>query len=150
MAAEFSRTHRVAGEMRKVLADLIRQDLADPRIGFVSITAVEISRDLGHARVYISALELAGSDSQTSVDVLNGAAGLLRRGLGKQIRFRVLPHLKFIVDDTGRDAVKMNATIRAVRAQDDAAALRRGEVPGETAGDALGDTATEPESRGDD
>ena len=124
---EFSRTHRVAGEIRKVLADLIRQELADPRIGMVSITDVEVSRDLAHARIFVSALEMAGSDTATSVQALNHAAGLLRRQLGKQIRFRVLPRLKFIADDTNRDAVEMEATIRAARDQDKAAAARRGE-----------------------
>ena len=124
---EFSRTHRVAGEIRKVLADLIRQELADPRIGMVSITDVEVSRDLAHARIFVSALEMAGSDTATSVQALNHAAGLLRRQLGKQIRFRVLPRLKFIADDTNRDAVDMEATIRAAREQDKAAAARRGE-----------------------
>lgn len=123
---EFSRTHRVAGEIRKVLAELIQQ-LSDPRIGMVSITDVEVTRDLAHARVYVSVLELAGSDTQTSVDVLNRAAGMLRHELGKQIRFRVLPNLRFMADDTSRNAVDMEATIRAAREQDKAAASRRGD-----------------------
>ena len=127
MQQEFSRTHRVAGEIRKVLADLIRQELSDPRIGMVSITDVEVSRDLAHARIYVSALEMAGSDTQTSVEALNHAAGLLRRELGRQIRFLVLPRLRFIADDTNRDAVDMDETIRQARAQDQAAAQRRGE-----------------------
>ncbi len=127
MQQEFSRTHRVAGEIRKVLADLIRQELSDPRIGLVSITDVAVSRDLAHARVYVSALEMAGSDTETSVEALNHAAGLLRHGLGKQIRFRVLPNLRFIADTTNRDAVNMESTIRAAREQDKAAAKRRGD-----------------------
>lgn len=127
MQQEFSRTNRVAGEIRKVLADLIRQELSDPRIGMVSITGVEVSRDLAHARIFVSALEMAGSDTQTSVEALNHAAGLLRHGLGKQIRFRVLPNLRFIEDDTNRNAVEMAETIRNAREQDKAAAARRGE-----------------------
>ncbi len=126
MAQEFSRTDRVAGEIRRVLAELIR-DLADPRIGMVSITGVELSRDLAHARVFISALELAGSDATTSVQALNHAAGLLRRELGRRIKFRVLPRLQFLADETERNAVDMEARIRDARAQDRQAARRRGE-----------------------
>ena len=123
---EFSRTHRVAGEIRKVLAELI-QKLSDPRVGMVSITDVEVTRDLAHARVYVSVLELAGSDTQTSVEVLNRASGMLRHDLGKQIRFRVLPNLRFMADETSRNAVEIEATIRAAREQDKAAADRRGD-----------------------
>ncbi len=123
---EFSRTHRVAGEIRKVLAELI-QKLSDPRVGMVSITDVEVTRDLAHARVYVSVLELAGSDTQTSVEVLNRASGMLRHELGKQIRFRVLPNLRFMADETSRNAVEIEATIRAAREQDKAAADRRGD-----------------------
>jgi ribosome-binding factor A len=124
---EFSRTDRVAGQIQRVMAELIRNDLADPRIGMVSITDVKITRDLSHCKIYVSALEMAGSDTQTSVDVLNGASALLRHGLGKNIKFRVLPQIRFIADETERQAVEMDATIRAARAQDDAAAARRGE-----------------------
>ena len=123
---EFSRTHRVAGEIRKVLAELI-QKLSDPRVVMVSITDVEVTRDLAHARVYVSVLELAGSDTQTSVEVLNRASGMLRHELGKQIRFRVLPNLRFMADETSRNAVEIEATIRAAREQDKAAADRRGD-----------------------
>ena len=123
---EFSRTPRVAGEIRKVLAELI-QKLSDPRVGMVSITDVEVTRDLAHARVYVSVLELAGSDTQTSVEVLNRASGMLRHELGKQIRFRVLPNLRFMADETSRNAVEIEATIRAAREQDKAAADRRGD-----------------------
>ncbi len=127
MQHEFSRMDRVAGEIRRVMAQLIRDELADPRLGMVSITDVKITRDLAHARIYVSALELAGSDTQTSVEVLNGASGLLRHALGRRIKFRVLPQIRFIADDTERDAVAIEETIRAARKQDDEAARRRGD-----------------------
>lgn len=127
MHKEFARTDRIAGEIRRVMADLIRDELSDPRIGMVSITGVEVAKDLGHARLFISALEMAGSDAATSVEALNGAAGLLRRELGRRIKFRVLPRIQFLVDDTERDAVDLEAKIRAARKQDEAAAERRGD-----------------------
>ncbi len=127
MHNEFSRTDRVAGEIRRVLAELIRTELSDPRIGMVSINSVEVTRDLSHARIYVSALEMAGADTSTSVQALNGAAALLRHGLGRKIKFRVLPRIQFIADDTGRKAVDMETKIREARAQDRQAAERRGE-----------------------
>lgn len=127
MPHEFSRTDRVAGEIRRVLADLIREELADPRIGMISLTHVEVSRDLSHARIYVSALEMAGSDAETSVQVLNHAAGLLRRQMGRKIKFRVLPTIRFLVDETERDAVDLEARIHEARLADRAAASRRGD-----------------------
>lgn len=132
MQHEFSRTDRVAGEIRRVLADLIREELADPRIGMVSLTSVEVSRDLSHARIFVSALEMAGSDAQTSVEALNGAAGLLRRQMGRRIKFRVLPSIRFFVDDTERDAVELEARIQAARQADRQAAKRRGDSSDES------------------
>ena len=84
MAREFSRAERVADHLQRELATLIQQELRDPRLGMVSVTAVKVSRDLAHARVYVTRL---GSDSeeeaQPGIDVLNGAAGYLRTQLAR-------------------------------------------------------------------
>ena len=77
--------------------------------------------------MYVSALEMAGSDAVTSCEVLQGAAGLLRHEMGRRIKFRVLPKLEFIADETERKAVEIEATIRQARSADQAAARRRGE-----------------------
>ena len=62
MAREFSRTHRIRDFLKKELATLIQQEMRDPRVGMVSITAVEVSRDLGHARVYCTVLGTNSAD----------------------------------------------------------------------------------------
>ncbi len=107
MAREYSRRERVADYLQRELAVLIQRELRDPRLGMVSITAVEVSRDIAHARVYFT---LLGCDSEEeakpSGDVLNGAAGFLRSALAKDAPMCGVPRLRFFFDSSvgrGRD-----------------------------------------------
>lgn len=98
MAQEFSRALRVGEQIRRELAEEIRK-LKDPRIGMVTITDVEVSKDLSVARVYYSVL--GEDDVITSTQKgLDRAAGFLRRELGHAMRLRVVPELRFHYDDT--------------------------------------------------
>ena len=107
MAKEYARTQRVADYLQRELAALIQHEVRDPRVGMVSITGVDVSRDLGHAKVYFTAM---GSDSQEdaseSTDALNKAAGFLRSQLSKASSMRSVPQLRFYFDSSvgrGRD-----------------------------------------------
>lgn len=107
MAKEYARTQRVADHLQRELATLIQQEVRDPRVGMVSITGVEVSRDLGHARVYCTVM---GSDSNEeaseSIEVLNKAAGFLRSQLSRDSNMRSVPQLRFYFDTSvgrGRD-----------------------------------------------
>jgi len=82
------------------LADLIQRELKDPRVGFVTVTEVRMSPDLKHARVYVSVFEGGEEGKQESVAALQRAEGFLRRSLGRRLRLRYVPHLRFVVDDT--------------------------------------------------
>lgn len=100
---DFNRAERVAGEMRRELARLIQFEVKDPAVGFVSLSDVEVSRDLSHARVYITVFDEA--QAKDSLKALNRAAGFLRRRLGQEMRLRVVPELSFRHDasvETGR------------------------------------------------
>ena len=91
------RQNRAAEEIRKALDRIIREELRDPRIaGTFSITRVEPTHDLRHAKVFISALEEDKLD--TMVKVLNGATGMLRHSLGSTLSVRYIPDLQFISD----------------------------------------------------
>jgi ribosome-binding factor A len=98
MAQEFSRALRVGEQIRRELADEIRK-LKDPRIGMVTITDVEVTKDLSVARVYYSVLGENDVITQTQKG-LDRAAGFLRRELGHAMRLRVVPELRFHYDDT--------------------------------------------------
>jgi ribosome-binding factor A len=93
------RMRRVDEAMREVLSDAITSELKDPRVGFVTVTAVETSADLRHARVYVSVL---GTDAERrrSLDGLRSAHGYLQRRVADELRLRHTPTLDFAYDDT--------------------------------------------------
>lgn len=114
MAREYSRTERVAEQLRRELAVLIQQEVKDPRLGMVTVSAVEVTTDLAHAKVYVTVLDGAGKEDET-VAVLNRAAGFLRRELGRRIVLRTIPRLQFHYDCTITRGAELSALIeRAV------------------------------------
>ncbi len=107
MAKEYARTQRVADYLQRELASLIQREVRDPRLGMVSVTGVDVSRDLAHARVYYTVLGSDNSDEASeSTEVLNRAAGFLRSELSRDSAMRSVPQLKFHFDNSvgrGRD-----------------------------------------------
>ena len=99
MAKEYSRTQRVADYLQRELAALIQHEVRDPRVGMVSITGVDVSRDLGHAKVYYTVMSSgSGDDASESNEALNKAAGFLRSQLSRDSNMRTVPQLRFIFD----------------------------------------------------
>ncbi|MGB5259412.1 MAG: 30S ribosome-binding factor RbfA [Gammaproteobacteria bacterium] len=117
MPREFPRSRRVGDQIQRELAGLIREEIKDPRLGMVSISAVSVSRDLGYAKVHISVLgdELQASES---IDVLNHAAGFLRHRLGKLLHIRAVPELKFLLDRSLEEGARIGALINRALASD--------------------------------
>lgn len=114
MPREFSRTRRVAEQIQRELAVLIRDAVKDPRLGMVSVTGVEVSRDMSYAKVYVSILgqgENADNAAKESLEVLKRAAGFLRRELGREMIIRSVPQLKFIHDTSLEEGAHMSALI---------------------------------------
>ncbi len=102
-----NRSFRVADQIQRDLAELIR-DLKDPRIGMVTISAVEVTADYAHATVHFSVLV---GDKDNSQLALNEAAGFLRNGLFKRLQIHTVPTLHFAFDRTTESAADMNALI---------------------------------------
>ena len=101
------RLKRMGDTVQRELSELIRQELKDPRLGgLVTISAVKVSADLGYAEVYVTIMGRELGDEQSEVAnketlfVLNGAAGFLRHELGRRIKTRVTPRLRFHYDKT--------------------------------------------------
>ena len=95
----FSRKDRVAEQIRRELAELIRSELKDPRVGMISITDVEVTADYAHAKLFFSTL--AGSEHVAEVMTgLQKASGFLRRELGKRISIHMTPQLHFVFDES--------------------------------------------------
>ena len=97
---EYSRSERIGVQLQRELAQLIRDSIKDPRIGMVTVQAVKVNRELSHAKVYVTGLNLDGQEDLAYVDVLNNAAGFLRRELGKILKLRIIPELKFVYDES--------------------------------------------------
>jgi len=112
MPREFPRTRRVGEQIQRELAALVHEEIKDPRLGMVSISGVEVSRDLAHAKVFVSVLGDAAV-ATASVQVLNNAAGFLRRKLGVRMRLRVVPRLQFHYDHSLAEGARMDALINA-------------------------------------
>jgi ribosome-binding factor A len=100
MAKEYSRTARVADHLQRELAGLIQREVRDPRVGMVSITGVDVSRDLRHAKVHYTALDVEGADKDAGelTAVLNKATGFLRSQLSRDSSMRSVPQLRFYFD----------------------------------------------------
>ena len=95
----FSRKDRVSEQIRREIAELVRVEVKDPRVGMVSITDVEVTPDYAHAKVFFSTL--AGSQTVDAVlEGLQKASGFLRRELGKRIRIHTTPQLHFVFDQS--------------------------------------------------
>lgn len=107
-----NRSFRVADQIQRDVAELIR-DLKDPRIGMVTINAVEVTPDYAHATVYFSLLV---GDPQASEDGLNEAAGFVRNSLFKRLAIHTVPTLHFKFDQTTERAAELNALIRQANA----------------------------------
>jgi ribosome-binding factor A len=105
MPREFSRSRRVGEQIRRVLAQLIHDEVKDPRVGMITLTAVEVSPDLAHAKIFFTALVDDPEAVRATEAGLRRASGFLRRELGHQVKMRVTPELHFSYDrsvETGR------------------------------------------------
>ncbi len=119
MAKEYSRTQRIGDQMQRELAQLIRREVKDPRVGLVTITAVDVSRDVGHAKVYITVMgEDSAEDIKQSIKVLNSAAGFLRMQLAKEMKLRSVPQLHFHYDESVSRGAHLSALIERAVAED--------------------------------
>ena len=100
MAKEYSRTSRVSQQVQKELARILQQEVKDPRIGMVTISGVDITRDLAYATVFVTFLTVGEQTNDESLEGLNAAAGYIRRLLGKAMRLRIVPEVRFSFDET--------------------------------------------------
>ena len=112
------RTQQVGEMLRAELDDIIRKEVKDPRIGFFSITRVEVPTDLRSARVYISVL---GSDEERekTVEALRQAAGFIRFNLKPRLRMRQIPELDFRDDRSMEYAQEISEVLAEVRSRDE-------------------------------
>ena len=111
MPREFPRARRVEEQLKRLLVDLVRREVKDPRVGLITITAVEVSRDLSHANVYFTPFAGEG-DAKAALEALQHAAGYLRHQVRNEMRLRVAPELAFHIDDSVERGARLSALIQ--------------------------------------
>src|SRR2546426_9134378 len=110
--ANQQRLRRVADQIQRELSQLLRAELKDPRVGMITLTGVEISPDLAYAKVFFTTL--ADAESLTTIEAgLDRAAGFLRAQLGKRLRLRVTPEIRFKHDVSVERGVRLSQLIDA-------------------------------------
>lgn len=117
MPRDFQRGRRLEEQILRLLAELVRREVKDPRVGLVTFTTVELSRDLSHAKVYFVPFD----GQRTAAEVgaaLASAAGFLRAHLKKQLEIRHVPELRFVVDQTLDEAARLSSLINRAVASD--------------------------------
>lgn len=126
---------RINGEVQKVLAEIIRNDIKDPRISpWTSVVAVEVAPDLKSAKAWISVLGGEEACAKT-LEGLNSAIGYIRRQLARTINLRNTPEITFVMDQSIAYGVNMSRKIDEVIAEDKAAAEGRDDAAEEEYGD---------------
>ena len=116
MPRDFKRSERVAGTMRRELAQLIQKEIHDPDVGFIGLSDVEVSRDISHAKIFVTVFE--AEKAASSIKALNKAAGYLRTRLGQEMRIRSVPELHFEHDASVETGLQMDSLIDAAVASD--------------------------------
>ena len=118
MPKEFQRSTRVAEMLQRELAGMLGKVIDSPRAGLVTVTAVDVSKDLSHAKVHVSFL--GGSmPPEELIAALQRASGFLRHELGKAVKLRIMPELRFHYDQTEERAARLEALIAKANATDD-------------------------------
>lgn len=109
MPRDFTRSDRVSGLLRRELAQLIQSEIKDPGVGLVSVSDVEVSRDLAHAKVYVTVFD--PESAVTSIKALKRAAGFLRSRLCSELKMRNVPQLHFLHDDSVETGQRLDSLI---------------------------------------
>ncbi len=108
------RPERLAEIIKQEVSDMLRNELKDPRIGFVTITEVEVSSDLRHAKIFFSVLG-PEEEAKASLEALNRARGYVRSELGRRIRLRYTPEIYFTLDHSIQRGIRVMELLHEVK-----------------------------------
>ena len=117
MPKDFPRARRVADQMQRELSELIRLAIKDPRVGMLTITEVEVTRDMDHAKVFFTTLG-GKPDHDACLEGLQRASGFLRTQLSQRMQLRQVPKLSFVYDHSVERGVQLSQLIESAVAED--------------------------------
>ncbi len=118
MAREYARTDRVGQQIQKEIAVILMREIKDPRLSMTTVSAVEVTRDLAYAKVFVTFFNDNEEEIKASLEVLSEAEGYIRSLLGKRLRARIMPHLRFVYDKSMAEGVRMSALVDQAIASD--------------------------------
>ena len=111
------RSDRMEGELQKVLAEIVRDDLKDPRLEMITFTSVKVSRDLSFAKIFVS--HLNEDKLKEAIAVLNKAKGLIRKRIGMKMNLRIVPEIAFFIDDSLAYSQKINEILKEIKTKEE-------------------------------
>ncbi|PKG84577.1 30S ribosome-binding factor RbfA [Colwellia sp. 75C3] len=118
MAREYARTDRVGQQIQKEIATILMREIKDPRLSMTTVSAVEVTRDLAYAKIFVTFFNDNADEIKASLEVLAEAEGYIRSLLGKRLRARIMPHLRFVYDSSMSEGVRMSALVDQAVASD--------------------------------
>ena len=128
MNKEFSRVDRLSQQMKKEMAVILQREIKDPRLHtMITVSDVEVSRDLSHAKVFVTFLGLADDKVDDNLKILNDAAGFVRSLIGKRIQTRIVPHIRVAFDESLNEGIRMANLVSNARAEDDRRRVESGQ-----------------------
>jgi ribosome-binding factor A len=119
------RRERVQSLLQETISEIVIQELADPRMGFLTVTKVQVSPDLREAKVFVSIIGNEEGIEDKTFDGLRDAAGYVQRRVAETIELRNTPRLRFVLDDSVKKSVRISALLRRISEE-------RGDEPDET------------------
>lgn len=118
MAREFARTDRVGQQIQKEIAVILMREIKDPRLSMTTVSAVEVTRDLAYAKIFVTFFTSEQDEIDSSIEVLTEAEGYIRSLLAKRLRARIMPHLRFVYDSSMAEGVRMSSLVDKAIASD--------------------------------
>ncbi len=119
MAKSFTRPQRVGHELQKEIAIILQREIKDPRLGMVTVSGVQLSRDLSYGKVFVTFLNDSDPEVVTQgLKVLNDATGYIRSLVGKAMKLRIIPELKFFYDESLVEGMRMSNLVSQVVQKD--------------------------------
>lgn len=112
---DYQRSERVGELLTEVIADVLREDIRDPRVTAVTITAAKVTKDLRQARIYFTILGGSSENKDAVLVGLKSALGFIRARIGKQLKLRFVPAIEFFYDDSVDEAERIEKLLRQVK-----------------------------------
>ena len=127
---EFSRVDRLSQQMKKEMAVILQREIKDPRLHtMITVSDVEVSRDLSHAKVFVTFLGMDDSKVEDNLKILNEASGFIRSLIGKRIQTRIVPHIRFAFDQSLNEGIRMANLVDTVGKDDERKRQQAGPNP---------------------